>query len=152
MTHVQEASTGLDRVLMSMTVEQAHALRMALSVLGKLSLGQIEVVNALVDAGGIAVATGHRLRPDDIHAIAVFMRTTKTTLGLRSDEQVSPDADQVHLDGKRSIELHAALSRALAAHGSSGFSRSDHFGLTRRLTADPLPEIVISRSPARAAS
>ncbi len=131
-----------DRVVVSMTPEQADAVERALDLYSRLLMGQVGDVALLAREGylSVRVPDGRPRHPtglDESERIEEAMRGVRAVLG----DYHGIGHRHVHVNGKRAYEVQKAIGRVLAYRHNPdpGMATTRHDGLTVRYTADPAP-------------
>jgi hypothetical protein len=139
----------MGKLLLELSLDQAHALRLALELYTRICLGQLEAVSHLVRNETLAVhADGDRTTAqlsvcDDVDRL---MREAKTRLGFHPQSSFGIGHPHVHLTGKRAHEVDKVIAHALSVLRSprTDAPSVDYDGLVVRYTADPAPRATVA--------
>lgn len=129
------------------TIEQARAVRDALEIYMRLTIGQIDVVTDMVRDGTIPLGgrngRGERALAEleQIRQIEALAKQIKSELGYTSGGSNGVGNPHVHPSGHRAYEAMKALAKVIAVetNPNPGFRGVDYDGLTVRYTQDPAP-------------
>jgi len=141
-------------VTLSMTVDQAAAVKAALDLFVRLGIGQLEEVADLVRGGFIPMANVYGLHNGvrDTASVAVCdavheqMLRVKDLLGYQRNGSHGVGHPANHICAMRAYEVEKVLSKAIADHRAPNppFRGVDHDGLRVRYTSDPAPEASVT--------
>lgn len=131
-------------IAITLSAEQAEAVRAALDLYTRLCLGQVERVADLVRDEVIPLMShqGNDRRTADesiCAAVASVLREVKFHLSYPAAGSMGIAHPHVHLNGRRAYEVERVLSGALAHYWHRDARASDADALDLRLTSDPLP-------------
>lgn len=132
-------------VTLTLTLDQAVAVRDALDLYTRVCIGQLEEVAHLVRYGTIPVARlfnpeRQLASPDQCDEVVRLMDQAKTVLGYPTNGSNGIGHPHVHITGTRAYEVEKTLAKVIADYQHpTGFRGVDHDGLTVRYTQDPAP-------------
>lgn len=135
----------MPNITLTLTLDQAIAVREALDAYTRLCIGQLEIVADLVRNGTIPVA---RLFNPERQVASAYQRDlevqlmdqAKMALGYPVNGSNGIGHPHVHITGHRAYEVEKALAKVIADYRNpTGFRGVDHDGLTVRYTQDPAP-------------
>jgi len=139
------------RVSISITSEQAYAMRDALDLYSRLCIGQLEEIVRLVERGVIpaAQAAGHNrtnATAEQIAQAAEHLGRCKDALGYPRNGSNGIGHPHVDASAHRAYEIQKVLAQALANHSNPNpqFKGVDYDGLGPRYTLDPEPVATIT--------
>lgn len=140
------------RITLTLTLNQAAAVRDALDAYSRLCIGQLEEVAQLVNTGIIPLAgtsgnprmtASNEVRED----VETLMKAVKAALGYSSNSNHGIGHPHVDLSGHRAYEIKKVLAKILAEtrNPNPTFRGVDYDGLGPRYTRDPAPVATIQK-------
>ncbi len=143
-------------ITLTMTVEQASAVKAALDLFVRLGIGQLEEVADLVRGGFIPMANvcGLHSGVRDTASVEVCdavheqMLRVKDLLGYQRNGSHGVGHPANHICSMRAYEVEKVLSQVIATHRnpSPAFRGVDYDGLRVRYTSDPAPTASVSNA------
>lgn len=138
----------MDKIQVTMTVEQARAVSKALDVYTRLCIGQVDVVASLFVEGVIPVSAHPIGEPrgvatlDQVEAVIRHVTSIKEVIGFGRCCNLGIGHPHVQIAGRRAYEVNKVLAQVLAEarNPSPPFRGVDYEGLIVRYTDDPAPE------------
>lgn len=135
------------------TIEQARAVRDALELYMRLTIGQVEVITDMVRDGTIPLGgrmgRGERVLADldKIERIEALAKQIKDELEYPRGGSNGVGNPHVHPSGHRAYESMKALAKAVAVEVNPNpqFRGVDYDGLTVRYTQDPAPTATVGQ-------
>lgn len=134
------------RISLSLTPDQAIALRDALEFYARISMGQLQVLTEKVREGFIPIrgeSASPRVlaSPDACAEIDDLMLQVKTVLGYPGSSSMGIGHQHVHVSGHRAWEMYKVIAQTLAFHADPQpqFRGVHYDGLMLRYTRDPAP-------------
>lgn len=129
------------------TIEQARAVRDALEIHTRLTIGQMDAITGMVRDGTIPLGgrmgQGERelASLEQIEQVEALVNQIKSILGYPRNGSNGVGNSHVHPSGHRAYEAMKVLAKAIAVevNPNPGFRGVDYDGLTVRYTQDPAP-------------
>ncbi|MCL4722889.1 MAG: hypothetical protein KJZ90_01240 [Rhodocyclaceae bacterium] len=141
----------MKKVILTLTPEQAVAVRDALDLYSRICIGQIEEIGQLVRFGTVpmrkpADMPREMADADRCEEIARLLNGVKTVLGYSISGSNGIGHPHVDASGHRAYEVKKVLAKALAEHRDPApqFRGVDYDGLTVRYTQDPAPVVEVA--------
>lgn len=136
----------MKKVILTLTPEQAVAVRDALDLYSRICIGQIEEIGQLVRFGTIPMRNPADMPremadADRCDEIVRLLNDAKAILGYPISGSNGIGHPHVDASGHRAYEVKKVLAKALAEHRDPApqFRGVDYDGLTVRYTQDPAP-------------
>lgn len=136
----------MEKVILTLTPEQAVAVRDALDLYSRICIGQIEEIGQLVRFGTIPMRNPADMPremadADRCDEIVRLLNDAKAILGYPISGSNGIGHPHVDASGHRAYEIKKVLAKALAEHRDPApqFRGVDYDGLTVRYTQDPAP-------------
>lgn len=143
-------------VTLTMSVSRAQAVKSALELFSRLSIGQIESVTEMLRHGDIprrGDSSSPRALPtiDQIESIDALLMEAKSILGYSRGGSLWVGNPHVTEAGHLAWETYKELSRALAVHRNPApsFRGVDYDGNLLRYTQEPLPVATVQEAAAQ---
>lgn len=141
----------MGKVTLTLTPEQAVAVRDALDLYSRICIGQIEEIGQLVRFGTVpmrkpADMPREMADADRCEEIARLLNGVKTVLGYSISGSNGVGHPHVDASGHRAYEVKKVLAKVLAEHRDPApqFRGVDYDGLTVRYTQDPAPVVEVA--------
>lgn len=136
----------MKKVILTLTPEQAVAVRDALDLYSRICIGQIEEIGQLVRFGTVPMRNPADMPremadADRCDEIVRLLNDAKAILGYPISGSNGIGHPHVDASGHRAYEIKKVLAKALAEHRDPApqFRGVDYDGLTVRYTQDPAP-------------
>ncbi|MBX9639534.1 MAG: hypothetical protein K2X97_07365 [Mycobacteriaceae bacterium] len=135
----------MERVNLTLAIEQARAVGAELDLANRIRLGQFGEIASIAAQGGILVQDEHaqgggrQARPDEIARITALCRDLAAAFGHGRGSSFGIGARGANLTTRRGYEVMKAVRKAIADHDQPGGNTVDHDGLTVRYTSDEAP-------------
>lgn len=137
-------------VQISLTVEQAVALRDALELYARVSMGQLtflaeKVREGVIPSSAPADAPRKLASPEVCVEVDQLMGQVKQALGYLGNGSMGIGHSHVHVSGHRAWEMYKVIAKALAVHADPHpkFRGAHYDGLMMRYTLDRAPVAVV---------
>lgn len=133
-------------VTLSLTIDQATAVRDALDLYSRICIGQIEEIGDLVRTGVVPMRRDpaqprEMADVDKCEEVVRLLNAAKDVLGYPLNGSNGVGHPHVDPSGHRAYEVKKALAQALAYHRNPNpsFKGVDYDGIGPRYTQDPAP-------------
>jgi hypothetical protein len=142
----------MKEVSITVTVEQAKAIKLALDFYSRICIGQLDELEKIIrfgilPRGGLESSAERQVASNvDCDNIKNHTRALKVALGYAVNGSNGIGHSHVHLSARRAYEIERIVAKCLIEdeYPNPSFKGVNYDGVSIRLTGDPLPVATIS--------